>query len=244
MSEIQSNPTELVDIPVQHKYKIEGGLDFYKLLQDDSEMDYNDAGKCLITHEPLNETAVTLDCKHSFNYLPLYKYVLKSKSNKFNNLEKKFLKSTQVKCPFCRNIQNTLMPPPPDGVVAPLVHGVNAIEFSSIRMGVCCYRMEGGTPCQSTMVYIAVRDGQPYCFSHRTTMKIKWDTEDKSKHKCTYLFCRGIKTGTPCGQTITVNIKGGLCKRHAKVIDNKQKKEACVDNVVIPYDDIQNNVVA
>jgi hypothetical protein len=249
MSENQPSVDNVLPTPTP-RYTIEGGLDFYKLLQDESEVDYNDSGKCLITHEPLNDTAVTLECNHSFNYLPLYKYVLKSKSSKFNNMEKKCIKSTQLKCPFCRNIQNALLPTPPDGVNAPLVHGVNAIEYSPIKVGKCCYdRGEGKEPCQITLVYTAYRDNQSYCFNHRALMKKKWDKEDKFKHKCTYLFCRGIKKGTPCGQTIRENIKGGLCKKHAKNIDKQQTiksnadSKVDVDNVVIP-DDIQNEVIA
>ncbi len=219
-------PTPISTPTHKPKYAIEGGLDFYQLLQDTTEVDYSDADKCLITYEPLNETAVTLECNHSFNYLPLYKYVLNSKT-KFNNMESKALKVAQLKCPFCRNIQNTLMPAPPDGVEASLVHGVNAIEYSSIKVGKCCYdRGEGKEPCQLTLVYTAYRDNQTYCFHHRALMKKKWEKEDKSAHKCTYILCRGVNKGVPCGKVITENVGCGLCKRHVNIIDkSKQKKQ-------------------
>lgn len=196
----------------QVKYKIEGNIDFYKLLQEEDEVDYNDTNKCLITHEPLNETAVTLECNHSFNYMPIYKYVVNCKT-RFNNMEKKSLKVSQLKCPFCRNVQNTLLPLPPANTNATIIHGVNKIEYSSIMVGKCCYT--GGT-CPSTCVYMAYYDNNTYCFNHRSIMKKKWEKEEKTKHKCTYVFARGANKGQVCGKTITKNFSCGFCVTHSK----------------------------
>jgi hypothetical protein len=153
------------------KYSIEGNVDFYKELLENEEVDYNDSDKCLITHEPLNETSVTLECNHSFNYMPLYKFVVNSKTQ-FNHMENKSLKVKQIKCPFCRHIQNNLLPLPPSGVKAKIIHGVNIIEYSPIMVGKCCY---GDGSCKSTSVYLAYHDNKTYCFSHRSYMKKKWE---------------------------------------------------------------------
>jgi hypothetical protein len=200
------------------KYNIEGNIDFYKELLENVELDYNDSDRCLITHEPLNESSVTLECNHSFNYLPLYKYVVNSKTQ-FNNMEKKSLKVSQIKCPYCRNIQNHLLPLPPSGMDVKIIHGVNKIEYSPIMVGKCCY---GDGSCKSTSVYLAYQDNTTYCFTHRSLMKKKWEKEEKTKHKCTYLYTRGINKGLPCGQTITKNHSCGLCVKHAK---QKEKME-------------------
>lgn len=192
----------------QPKYKIEGNIDFYKLLQENEEVDYDDIDKCLITHEPLDETAVKLECGHSFNYMPLYNYVLNSKT-KFNNMERKSLKVSQIKCPFCRSIQDGLLPVPPYGVEAKSIHGVNCVEYSPIMSGTCCYT--GG--CKSTYVYIAYHDNNTYCFAHRTVMKKKWD---KESNRCEYVYTRGQYKGNPCGMTITKNKECGLCVKHSK----------------------------
>lgn len=203
MSEIESSP--------QPKYKIEGNLDFYKLLQENEEVDYDDVDKCLITHEPLNETAVKLECGHSFNYLPLYKYVVNSKTQ-FNNMERKSLKVSQIKCPFCRHIQNGLLPLPPSGVDAKSIHGVNCVEYSPIMSGKCCYT---GGSCKSTYVYIAYHDNNTYCFAHRSAMKKKWE---KESHRCGYIYTRGQSKGQLCGTTITKNKECGLCSKHSKQV--------------------------
>jgi hypothetical protein len=201
----------------ENKYKIEENIDFYALLQEENEVDYNDNNKCLITHEELNETAVTLECNHSFNYLPLYKYVLNSKTL-FNNMEKNRLKVSQVKCPFCRHIQGNLLPLPPDCLDVKKIHGVNCIEYSSIMVGKCEYP---DVCCKSSSVYLAYHDNKKYCFNHRTLMKKQWEKEEKQKHRCQYIYVRGSLKGIACGGVITKNISCGLCYKHSKIQNKK-----------------------
>ena len=211
----------------QKHYDIEGNIDFYKLLEEDTPLDYEDTNKCLITYAPLNHTKVTLQCNHSFNYLPLYKYVINSKL-RFNNMEYISLKPTQIKCPFCRSIQNELLPPPPPKVRAKLIHGVNIIEYSITAIkGVCNYK-----GCKSTHVNTAFFDNQTYCFSHRGIAKKEWEKSERKKKKdakepivdtppkevplCKYLFSRGEKKGTACGCPLRKNLTEGLCGKHFK----------------------------
>jgi len=209
----------------QKHYDTEGNIDFYKLLEDDTPLDYEDTNKCLITYAPLNATSVTLQCNHSFNYLPLYKYVVNSKL-KFNNMEYQALKQNQIKCPFCRSVQNELLPHPPPKVRAKLIHGINIIEYSPIKNGVCNY--EG---CKSTHVNTAFFDNQTYCFSHRGIAKKIWEKAERQKKKdaketiasnpvevvlCKYIFTRGEKKGTECGCHIRKNPEVGFCGKHLK----------------------------
>lgn len=72
------------------KYKIEGGIDFFKELKNITAKQNNDTNlpslsltiedkpveKCLITDEKLCKDHITLKCGHKFNYIPLYKEVL------------------------------------------------------------------------------------------------------------------------------------------------------------------------
>jgi hypothetical protein len=134
-------------------------------------------------------------------------------------MEKKSLKVSQIKCPYCRNIQNNLLPLPPCGIDAKIIHGVNKIEYSPIMVGKCRY---GDESCKSTSVYLAYNDNKTYCFTHRSLMKKKWEKEEKTKYKCTYLYTRGINKGNPCGQTITKNYDCGLCVKHAKQKEKMQ----------------------
>ena len=79
----------------------------------------------MISQEKLNEyQTVKLMCGHKFNYLPLFKEIINQKKN-HNVLEVKRLLPTQLKCPYCRNIQNKILPfiPGIEGVTR--IWGVN-----------------------------------------------------------------------------------------------------------------------
>ena len=64
---------------------------------------------CLITNEPLVEPIITLECNHSFNYNAIFNEV-KNQKTIYNKLETQTLKRQQIKCPYCRNLQNKLLP--------------------------------------------------------------------------------------------------------------------------------------
>lgn len=93
-------------------YVLEGGGNFntslMKALCEDPSNEKQHQ-RCLISNQILNDNAVTLICKHSFNYIPLFKEVLKQKQ-KINRLEIQKLKKFQIKCPYCRNIQGNILP--------------------------------------------------------------------------------------------------------------------------------------
>lgn len=91
-------------------YILEGDGDFNTLLMkalctDEKE----DDTLCLISTKPLEKNHITLICNHKFNYKPLFTEVLKQKKT-FNRLETQKLKKNQMKCPYCRNIQDGILP--------------------------------------------------------------------------------------------------------------------------------------
>jgi hypothetical protein len=109
-------------------YKIDGNIDFYKELQNmDPEDNIQNNQICLISREPLYGRYVSLECGHSFNYLPLFKDIYNHKK-KFNFKEGKDsqLKINQIRCPYCRHIQNSVMPYYSEFNVEQ--HGINIIH--------------------------------------------------------------------------------------------------------------------
>jgi hypothetical protein len=83
---------------------------FYELLNKELTKDVkNELQKCLISDEPLNNTKITLVCNHSFNYYSLFKEI-KIQKTRYNNLETQRLKKNEIKCPYCRNTQNGILP--------------------------------------------------------------------------------------------------------------------------------------
>ncbi len=83
---------------------------FFKLLNEtvDSDESIEDENKCYISDDPLDDTSITLECNHTFNYYPLYQEIIKQKHSDRNRLN--HLISGNIECPYCRRVQNKLIP--------------------------------------------------------------------------------------------------------------------------------------
>jgi len=104
-------------------HEIEGNFNFYDELYkslDDSD-DEDETNKCQITGLLLKDKSVSLECNHHFNYDALYKEICKQKYDfRTYNVQmlshkdhRKFVTSGfdyYIKCPYCRNIQFTILP--------------------------------------------------------------------------------------------------------------------------------------
>jgi len=130
-------------------YIIENGIDFYAELykgldttknNTSTNITENQSQKCCITDADLEEDHLHLECGHKFNYGPLFKEICKQKFSfmtyTFETLDKfsKLLllwenKKDFIKCPYCRNIQFTLLPP---NIKYATKYGVNEPNLSII----------------------------------------------------------------------------------------------------------------
>lgn len=124
-------------------YKIEDDLEFYSLLY--SELNKNDdksIKRCLISKQPLNDTSIKLLCGHEFNYLPLYREIVRQKTH-HNHLSIIRLRKNQLQCPYCRNIQEKVLPfKPYEGVSK--CYGVNSPPSYEMLMDKCSYVFKSG----------------------------------------------------------------------------------------------------
>ena len=77
-----------------------------ELSNDTKESDKGET--CLISNEPLNDTHIKLSCGHKFNYDCILNEIKTQKLK--NRLEIQKLNTKQIKCPYCRNIQDSLLP--------------------------------------------------------------------------------------------------------------------------------------
>ena len=112
---------------------LEGGVNFYdELNKSDSEVDDEEEECCLITNYPLDKNSITLQCNHKFNLLPLYKEVCNQKC-KASHLEIKKLKMNEIKCPYCRQRHNKLLPHVKLNNTMSYIHGVNSPEDNIAR---------------------------------------------------------------------------------------------------------------
>jgi len=73
------------------------------------EKNMNEDDQCLITFESFEgKEKVTLECGHSFLYGPLFDDIFHHKS-KHNLSEMKRVEPNQIRCPYCRHLQNSLL---------------------------------------------------------------------------------------------------------------------------------------
>ena len=88
--------------------------EFYDLLNniDENEnenINENENEICLITRERLEKNYIKLDCNHCFNYLSLFNELKQQKTKKI--LDNAKLKINEIKCPYCRNKSQHILPP-------------------------------------------------------------------------------------------------------------------------------------
>lgn len=121
------------------KYQLEGNINFYDELFKSLDNDSDDEDSlCLISGLPLTNNMVELECKHKFNYEPLYKEICKQKlvyktytiDTLTKQLALKFKESCLdyfIKCPYCRNIQFNILPYYED-LGYEKIYGVNSLD--------------------------------------------------------------------------------------------------------------------
>jgi len=131
-------------------YIIEGGIDFYAELNKNNE-DESKNGHCLISGQILGRNHINLPCNHKFNYVPLYLEIM-SQKRKYNPYNMERLMKNQIKCPYCRNVSNKLIPfvPVEEGVER--VKGVNSPDSQCMDHHNCSWVFKSGknknSPCK------------------------------------------------------------------------------------------------
>jgi hypothetical protein len=134
-------------------YIIEGDTDgitesdFFSQLKNMMSDDKNAADKneedncCLLTKEPLKSIHIVLACGHKFNYVPLYREVIAQKTigaSSAGYYTSHSLKRNEIKCPYCRNVQDKLLPYLQyDGVKR--MHSINHPAKMSMSSQLCAY---------------------------------------------------------------------------------------------------------
>ena len=173
-------------------YIIEGNFDFYKELYEslddsDNNMDEQLAQVCLISNTPLTKHFVELECKHSFNYVPLFKDLVNHKT-KFSSLDTHRLKVNEIRCPYCRNKQGNVLPYIEE-LGLPKEHGVNWINMDlmsttnvvDLKLGQCCWG--NGNECGAIHVLTNGSTNMDYCYYHYKLTARKMQMAHKLKIK-------------------------------------------------------------
>lgn len=120
-------------------YEIEENYDWKMELNKENLLP--DLSFCLISGLPLTDGYILLPCNHHFNYYYLYCEIQKQKKN--NNLETKKLNYKQIKCPYCREVHNNLLPYYNLPNIKK-IYGVNSPESVTFKFNNCDYIFKSG----------------------------------------------------------------------------------------------------
>jgi hypothetical protein len=156
---------------------------------------------CHITYDTLDDKHIKLVCGHTFNYTPLFKEISTQKQSKssYNILK---LKVNQIQCPYCRNIQNTILPRSKE---VPRVYGVNYPDVYSMKPDSCKYQFQSGKRKGSLCSKGCYGNA---CIQHEKLMQKKLN----STNTCASILKSGKNKGCKCGNKAMKN--SSYCKRH------------------------------
>ena len=94
---------------------------------------------CLISNKELTkDNTIKLLCNHKFDYVALFTEVKSFKENNFN-----YLKTKELRCPYCRKVQNKLLPFLPNKIKEQC-YGVNFPESYTMMPNYCQYVFKSG----------------------------------------------------------------------------------------------------
>ena len=186
------------------KYIIEGNINFYDELYKslDDEDDSNENNVCQITGLPLVDKSVILECNHKFNYDALYKEICRQKFDFktycTKNLNGKNIKKLQeskkdyfIKCPYCREIQFTILPYYQE-LGLDKKYGINSLDKNCTYQPIticnnnisglgyylvngvlfnkngpaCCKKYDSGSSCVNNYTATLPNTQLSYCFKH------------------------------------------------------------------------------
>jgi hypothetical protein len=92
-------------------YVFQGNMNFsnelMKLVSEDAKINIEE-NVCLISGEILLENFIELSCGHKFNYTSIINELINQR--KKNRLETHTITIKQIKCPYCRNLHNGILP--------------------------------------------------------------------------------------------------------------------------------------
>jgi len=183
----------------------------------------NNEAICLISKEPLNDSKITLFCNHSFNYKWIFDEVYNQKK-KPASTEIQRVKPNQIKCPYCRRIQNGILPPKlgfdnvtyvnkPLSMVM-LTNECKYVYKSGKKKGLLCKKKCIKSYCYRCDTYLKKkleRLKQKELKNKLINKKITTKKITNDKLICPLILMSGKRKGQKCGAPSKIN---GKCGRH------------------------------
>ena len=204
----------------------------YSALSDETdetnEANENNETICLISKEPLNDSKITLFCNHSFNYKWIFDEVYNQKK-KPASTEIQRVKPNQIKCPYCRRIQNGILPPKLgfDNVIyvnnpismVMLTNECKYVYKSGKKKGLLCKKKCINSYCYRCDTYLKKKlerlkqkELKKKLINKKiTNEKITNEKITNEKIICPIILMSGKRKGQTCGAPSKIN---GKCGRH------------------------------
>ena len=154
---------------------------------------------CLISQTVLQNDYVTLECGHKYNYGSIFQELKNQKIHK-NNYETQHLKTCQLKCPYCRNVQNKILPFYKDKIDEfPKIYGVNSPSRHCMYTSKCSHIFKTGK-----------RKGIA-CNNHCNGNLCNTHKNNIYKHRCHAIIGTGIRKNQRCLNSVKI---GNFCLIH------------------------------
>lgn len=187
----------------------EFNMHLMKLISDevnDSDINVN---KCLITNDILNKNYVKMSCGHKFNYIPLVNEFINQKINT-SKYEITHLSKFQLKCPYCRSIQNGTIPYN-SNLFNEKIMGINWPPSKLSLNSYCKATFKSGKRKGELCNKRCVND---YCKRHNRQCSSQINIV-----LCNKVLKSGKRKGEicKCKCKSEESIKNKLCKRHLKI---------------------------
>ena len=164
---------------------LEGNINFYDelhKLDSDDDNDNDNEPLCLLTNLPLDKNSIKLPCNHEFNFVPLYKEVVQQKTRTISShLNTDKLAYHQIKCPYCRQKTDSLLPHVRLSKEIGFISGVNAPEKMCMDFHTCTHTFKSGKNKDQCCLKPAYFDVEGcYCTTHHAyTLKQKMKKSSK-----------------------------------------------------------------
>ena len=191
---------------------------------------------CLITGEKLREYYITLECNHTFNYIPLMNEVRQWKSNYKNKsycYKYKISLDRQIVCPYCRSVSNGLLPwvKQINNKAVLKKRWVNHPAPYSMAPNKCVYKFKTGNrkgnccskPCYYNVCSTHMKYKNDYDKNGNLKKAINNPTKKKTSvlsGKCQHKLLRGNRKGLCCDKKAKKYMNNGnivyYCSAHVK----------------------------
>jgi hypothetical protein len=184
--------------------------------EDDTVNEVNEDNHCLLTKEPLKNIHIKLVCGHEFNYVPLYREVIAQKTiglSPNGYYTSNSLKRNEIKCPYCRNVQDKLLPYLEYDGVKKMV-GVNYPAKLSMTSQPCMYTGKKSACKECALEYYngtyVCKKHYDACITSPPPVTVTADSAVENvttEHtKCGAILRYGKNKGNPCSNHSTCRV--------------------------------------